>query len=246
MRYVSVALITAVLLLLLINSYEEDLWAGIIIVAMLMLFPITLPIIGFWIYSFVKSIKGHTKSDKRFLWVQVTDLIILVAVIFLLNKPEAMCNADIMAEHYGKYGISMKELVNDTKSILPDTARLKIEFGKDAPAAMTNTQYPNKSQKENLKRQLKDMGCIGLEIGNRYGGKNWSTIRFRRIQMGMYSFRFYDKPLTRNEQDSINNDECLIVYNDSTVFEFGAGVFGTQRFIGKEEFMQKLHHSKND
>lgn len=66
------------------------------------------------------------------------------------------------------------------------------------------------------------------------------------IGFGAFSYRFYDKPLSRQEKDSINNDECLIVYNDSTVFEFGAGVLGAQRFVGKEEFIEKFHNSIMD
>ena len=58
--------------------------------------------------------------------------------------------------------------------------------------------------------------------------------------MGMYSFRLYDTPLSLEQQDSINANECLIVYNDSTVFEFSGEVLGgTQHFVGKQEFIDK-------
>ena len=73
------------------------------------------------------------------------------------------------------------------------------------------------------------------------GNPDYSTLRFRRIGMGMYSFRLYDQPLTPQQQDSINADDCLIVYNDSTVFEFGGGAFGIQHFVGKDEFLKDLH-----
>lgn len=53
--------------------------------------------------------------------------------------------------------------------------------------------------------------------------------------------RLYDYPLTHQQQDSINANECLIVYNDSTVFEFGGGIFGVQYFVGKTEFLKDLH-----
>ena len=74
----------------------------------------------------------------------------------------------------------------------------------------------------------------GIQLSDS-GGLEWGCIHID-----------YDRPLTHHEQDSINNDVCLIVYNDSTVFEFGGGVFGAQHFVGKEEFMENLHSSKMD
>ncbi len=82
------------------------------------------------------------------------------------------------------------------------------------------------------------MGCIGMEIDN-YGLSPYATFRFRRVGMGMYSFRLYDEPLSRAQQDSQNADNRLIVYDDSTVFEFGGGVLGAQYFVGKQEFLEK-------
>lgn len=55
---------------------------------------------------------------------------------------------------------------------------------------------------------------------------------------GMFAFRFYDRPLTPEQQDSLNDDPCLIVYNDSTVFEFMAGVLGTQAFPCKKNALK--------
>lgn len=82
------------------------------------------------------------------------------------------------------------------------------------------------------------MGCIGMEIDN-YGLSPYTTFRFRRVGMGMYSFRLYDEPLSRAQQDSQNADDRLIVYDDSTVFELGGGVLGAQYFVGKQEFLEK-------
>ena len=58
--------------------------------------------------------------------------------------------------------------------------------------------------------------------------------------MGMYSFLLYDIALTPAQRDSMKNNECLIVYNDSTVFEFGGGDVGIQYFVGKQEFLDGL------
>lgn len=50
---------------------------------------------------------------------------------------------------------------------------------------------------------------------------------------------FANRVYSLDIQDSLNANECLIVYNDSTVFEYDGGVFGVQHFVGKEEYMAK-------
>lgn len=96
-----------------------------------------------------------------------------------------------------------------------------------------------------LRRLLEDFcGCIGIDVNN-YPNTGYSTMFFRRVGMGMYSFRFYDHPLSPVQQDSINARENLIVFNDSTVFEYGGGAFGSLNFPDKEEFLKnktQMHH----
>ncbi|MDE6402269.1 MAG: hypothetical protein K2K86_00495, partial [Muribaculaceae bacterium] len=70
----------------------------------------------------------------------------------------------------------------------------------------------------------------------------YSRLRFRRVGMGMYSFRLYLNHLTPEQREGLNKYGTLIVYNDSTVFEYGGGVFGPQYFGSeiKQEFLDKL------
>lgn len=247
MRYVAVALVTVTLLCVFIlsiglNGFDLDLALFVFILIFSSLFLITLPIVGFWIYSFVKAVRRHTKTDKILLWFHIVDLLLLGIIIYLANQPPQRCDADIMAEYYeGENGFGMRNIAASYRNMLPDSTRLcyEIDYEKSYPYVLSEEDT------KRLKRELKDCGCIGIDVDN-YSSKGYSTIRFRRIGMGMYSYRFYDKPLTLHEQDSINNNECFIVYNDSTVFEFGGGAFGVQHLVGKEEFMEKLHNSKMD
>lgn len=247
MRFVAVALVTVTLLCVFILSlglagFDLDLALFAFILIFSCLFFITLPIIGFWIYSFVKAVRRRTKTDKILLWFHIVDLLLLGIIIYLANQPPQKCDADIMAEYYeGENGFWMRNIATRYHNMLPDSTRLcyEIDYEKSYPYVLSEEDT------KRLKRELKDCGCIGIDVDN-YSSKGYSTIRFRRIGMGMYSYRFYDKPLSLHEQDSISNDVCLIVYNDSTVFEFGGGVFGVQHFVGKEEFMEKLHNSKMD
>lgn len=202
-----------------------------------MFFPIVIAILGSWIYSFILSIKGKSKTDRMFLCVHIADIILVIGIFVMLNRPALKCNADIMAQHYDIYNASMLELIDDIRTIVPDSAHMVFEIGDDYYG---ETPYLNQSQTKELQKRLEDLGCIGIEIGNSYKGKEWHTILFRRVKMGMYSFRFYSTPLTKQEIDSINRDGTLIVYNDSTVFQYGGGVFGQQYFLDKDEFMTKL------
>lgn len=246
MRYVAVILVTVWLFVLMIASAEDDFFDSLIFIYVLYVaiaaFFITIPLLGFWIYSFVKAIKRRTKEDKIFLVIHIVDVLMVGIIAFFLSRPPQKCDAFIMADNYqGENGFWMRNIADRYRNMLPDSTRLVFEIDNDKSHPFV---LSDKDTKE-LKRWLKDCGCIGIDVDN-YTNRRYSTIRFRRIGMGMFSYRFYDKPLTLNEQDSINNNECFIVYNDSTVFEFGGGVFGAQHFVGKEEFMEKMQNSKID
>ena len=235
MRYVAVAVVTVWLLVIAIEEINEDDF-GVAFLAALLFFFITIPLVGFWIYSFVKAVWRRTKTDRILLWFHIADLLLLGGVVYLLNRPPMKCDAFIMAECYsGEPVFWMRNTVDRYRNMLPDSTRLVIEFDNDE---MPQSDILSEFEMKQLKERLDYLGCIGIDVNN-YPNSEYSTIRFRRIGMGMYSFRLYHHPLTRHQQDSINANECLIVYNDSTVFEFGGGVFGVQHFVGKDEFLKR-------
>lgn len=239
MRYVAVAVVSMCLLVLSIcaTTAKDDVWFFVFIFIFIAsaAFYITIPIIGLWIYSFAKAIMQHTKTDKKLLWFHIADLLLLGIIVYALNLPSRKCDAFIMAEHYkGESGWRMRDIAERYRSMLPDSSRLVVEFEN---GSVPQSNALSEQDMEKLKSELEDCGCIGIDINN-YSSPDYSTLRFRRIGMGMYSFRLYDHPLTQEQQDSLNANECLIVYNDSTVFEFGGGAFGVQYFVGKHEFME--------
>ncbi len=63
---------------------------------------------------------------------------------------------------------------------------------------MPLTNVLDEQYMKKLKSELEDCGCIGIDI-NDYSSPDYSVLRFRRIGMGMYSFRLYDYPLTRQQ-----------------------------------------------
>ena len=240
MRYVAVAGVTVFLIVFMISSTDTDDFTVAVCVAGLILlagFFITIPIIVFWIYSFLKSIERKTKTDRILLWFHIVDLFLIGVIAFLLTRPPLKCDANIMVQNYkGENGFWMRNIAHRYRNMLPDSTRLCVEIDNDYAS---QSRVLSEQVIKKLERELRDCGCVGIDVDNNTN-RGYATIRFRRIGMGMYSYRFYDRPLTLHEQDSINNDGCLIVYNDTTVFEFSAGVLGAQRFVGKEEFIKSF------
>ena len=65
MRYLSVAVVTVWLLVFLIASVDKDDFRAVgVIVFLFFVFLFIIPLIGFWIYSFVKAVRRHSKADK--------------------------------------------------------------------------------------------------------------------------------------------------------------------------------------
>lgn len=242
MRYVSVGIATLWLFVLMMTSVDTSDFKFIMTIWIaLILYFITIPVIAFWIYSFIKAIFRRTGEDKMFLTVQIFDLVMLGTAALLISRPSLKCNADIMAEYYNSdNGLWMRDITAHYRNMLSDSTMLYFEIDYDKefhPYVLSDEDT------ERLRKELKDHGCIGIDVDN-YTNWGYSRIRFRRVGMGMYSFRLYDKPLTIDQQDSINKDYHLIVYNDSTVFEFGGGAFGGDSFAGKKEFMKKLYNKE--
>lgn len=247
MRYLSVAVVTVWLLVFLIASVDKDDFRAVgVIVFLFFVFLFIIPLIEFWIYSFVKAVRRHSKADKILLWFHIADLLILGGIVYLLNSPPMRCDAFIMAECYnGEPVFWMWNTVNRYRNMLPDSTRLVVEFDNgDMPQSMPQSDILGEFELKKLKESLDYLGCIGIDVNN-YPDSEYSTIRFRRINMGMYSYRLYNHPLSYDQQDSINADPCLIVYNDSTVFEFSAGVLGAQTFPGKQEFIEAQKRREN-
>ena len=239
MRIVAVTLVTLWLLVLMIASADtDDLWFSLMIVSALVIFFVTIPITGFWLYSFIKAVRRRTKTDKILLWFHIIDLLMCGAVIYFANQPTHKCDAFIMAQYCrGENAFWMRSTVAQYKNMLPDSTELYVEIKN---GTVPQSDILSERDMKELKRLLEDFcGCIGIDVNN-YSNSGYSRLLFRRIGMGMYSFRFYDHPLSLEQQDSLNSKENLIVFNDSTVFEYGSGAFGSLDFPGKEEFLEKF------
>ncbi len=241
LRLIAVISVTGWLVLLIIaGCLKDDFLFVSLIVLLAVMFYGTAVVLLLWLYSFIKSIFWHTPADKMLLRWHLIDLLLVGVAFLIMHRPAFNCDADIMAEHYDSYGPEMKRIVVQTKSLLPDSAYLSVEF--DSRYNPSEKNVLSVEQHKRLRQSLEDIDCIGISV-DKDGKWGYTTIPFRRIGMGMYSFQLFDKPLTAEQRDSINNDCRFIVYNDTTVFEYGSGAFGDIKFVGKEEFLKKLNHS---
>ena len=77
MRCVSVFAVTIWLLILLSASLNTNEWHMITWIAIAVyFFFITIPILGFWIYSFIKAVITRTKTDNVLLFFHIADLLL--------------------------------------------------------------------------------------------------------------------------------------------------------------------------
>ena len=130
MRIVAVTLVTLWLLVLMIASADtDDLWFSLMIVSALVIFFVTIPITGFWLYSFIKAVRHRTKTDKILLWFHIVDLLMCGAVIYFANQPTRKCDAFIMAQYCrGENAFWMRSTVAQYKNLLPNSTGLYVEI----------------------------------------------------------------------------------------------------------------------
>lgn len=207
--------------------------------------------------SFITSLKCNSRHKKILLILNVINIILFLFPFF---KPSGKCDADIMETHYTEYGGHMWQIYRNLYDKMNPGCYVHIEFEngdvsmfhfsngsgegesnwdpseEKIDSLLTQSGLDRKSLAW-LENELDKIGCISISMqaapGNPY------SIGFRRVGMGKYSFRFYHHPLSPEKYDSINSCGNLIVFNDSIVFEYGSGAFGSMNFPGKEEYMKK-------
>ena len=75
-----------------------------------------------------------------------------------------------------------------------------------------------------IKKLLLDAHCVSIENGE------ITTIGFARSGMGKYSYRWFEKDLTRDQIKNWNNGCSDIFYKRNIVLEYGGGAIGSQCF----------------
>ena len=222
-----------------------------------------LPIFSFILFfiAFIKSCRFKTVWHKVMFVCGIATFLLFIACSLIPN-PKTSCNPDIMAKHYEEHKAEMREFCDYMQSVLDDNTAIQLEFEgnkqgifrvKSADSDSFSWEVDSDSKRDslmqvvglteeeyvNIRKKLKNMGCIGVEASRNYPES--MEIWFRLIGMGMYSFVLYKRPMTKEEKENALNDDTLIPYNDSTLFQYGGGAIGLQVFPtgNKEAFLKK-------
>lgn len=172
------------------------------------------------------------------------------------------CDAEIMEQHYIKYGDRMEQIYIDLKNKLKSGCSVSIEFENgnvsifhfsDGINEMELNWDPSqekidsllcesgldRSAFERLEQNLAEIGCISISTQPDSVGSY--SIGFRRIGMGMYYYRIYNKPLSLEDQKEVSHSNTSILYSPTVSFNYAGGAIGNQIFIGKEEYLKNKY-----
>lgn len=155
-----------------------------------------------------------------------------------------------LIENYEKRKTEITEAKSYFKSIVPNGARVTIEFDNDkelgifhvkvdsihqsnwnlkieshkVDSLLTELNWSTKELKT-LKEKLDKANCISIS-----GTNDPIVIGWQRSGMGMFSYVIFDENLNENKINDYNDGCTYIFYKDNVVLEYGGGAIGMQCF----------------
>lgn len=155
-----------------------------------------------------------------------------------------------LIENYEKRTTEIIEAKNYFKSIVPDDARVTIEFDNDkelgifhvkvdsiyesnwnlkikspkVDSLLTELKWTTKELKI-LKEKLDKVNCISIS-----GANDPIVIGWQRSGMGKFSYVIFDDNLKENKIKDYNDGCTYIFYKENVVLEYGGGAIGMQCF----------------
>lgn len=244
LKFIPLLATTIIILLYFYDKFMADLIC-------LFFFFIVLPVIGASIVLFIKSFSfANTSWKVYFVWGVIDILLVVVYNVF--EAPNNVCDPDIMAEHYEKNALKMKELVQYTNQALDDSAAVQLEFehgdisifhvsskdesswsnhwdkyADDKKDSLMAVVGLTSDELEEIQDRLDELGCIGISTQK---DRASCVIWFRRVAMGLYSYILYDEPMSEEKKEYYMEDPAYIPYSETVVFEYGGGAIGPQVF----------------
>ena len=77
---------------------------------------------------------------------------------------------------------------------------------KDRIGSLMNVVGLNDEELKNIRRKLKKLGCISVETATTHS--DFVDIGFRRVDMGMYSYRIYSRPMNAKRKRNMMRTRC--------------------------------------
>lgn len=263
MRYLSVSAVTVALVALCIGLswWPEMEWIIIaVIVVAGALLPITLLFLCYYIYSLFKSARPKSRHDRILLCLHAVDVVLIVTAVFLYYNTKQHCDAFVMEDCYLKNRQEMRSIIDEAKAWVPDSVVTGIVFEKDGSlhvfaSSCTTINYDNRDEKDGrladeelakiglsskrldlLFKRLKSVDCHGILINSGTVPPS-TTLYFRKNKNGLFSFIFYDKPLTEKEKAELDKLPTMITLED-VVFRYEPQKGRNNTFPKKAEFMK--------
>ena len=255
-QYISAIVATSAIAILWIDDV-----VGILIIALM--FWLFVPALIISTVSFFLSLQCNIRHKRILLaWHSLN----ILALILWITNPNSNCNADIMEKHYESHKENFCELYQYVNNHLKPGCGISLEFENEKVSIFhvigenglwSNEWNPteeridsllkesglNRKHLDYIKKELKKTHCISIKAFD--DPTLPYTIGFRRIGMGMYSFKIYNRILSADEKKIIDEDCSTILYTSSVVFEYSGGAIGNQCFIGKEEYLKNKAKKKH-
>lgn len=170
--------------------------------------------------------------------------ILAIIMYFLIIVPAFTCDPDKMVKHYEKNKVGMEDLITYTASALNDGQQMYLEFehGKVSifntstlrhwnvddiqKSEIMNELGLNDEEFYSIKNQLNSIHCISIDTHF----PNYCDIGYKRVAMGLFSYRLYLSPMSDKEKTRVLSDWHFIPYNDTTLFMFEGGAVGPDTF----------------
>ena len=106
-----------------------------------------------------------------------------------------------------------------------------------ALAGLTQAEF------ENIRKKMKACHCIWIETGtcSNSGGEPYSSLGYKRVGLGAYSYCIFDKVPSDSVQNDFAKAPSCIRYNERVFFEYGGGAFGPDSFSPaiKQKFLEQ-------
>lgn len=230
----------------------NDPWLGSIFVSMT--WWLILLLIAWAIIVLYKSWKiggGH-----KYLITSLSAIDIIALVLLLLVRiPAYKCNPDEMVEHYDKHKAEMEALVSFTESALDEGQQMYLEFehGKVSMFHTSTVAHWDDAERlkseimsevgldeeefKSIKKQLESIKCISIDTHF----PDYCDIGYKRVAMGLYSYRLYLNPMSDDVKRDALSDGHFIPYNETTLLMFGGGAAGPDTFGHevKDDFLRR-------
>ena len=139
-----------------------------------------------------------------------------------------------MAEHYDNNKSELQELIDYTNHSLYKGAEMRLEFEHDGISifhvkrndsiwscnwdvssdekidSLMQVVGLDQEELKNIRRKLRKLGCISIETATTHS--DYADIGFRRVGLGKYSYRIYNRSMNPEEKKEYDEDPMFIPY----------------------------------